>query len=97
MRRLLQIFTIIAGKWQHLTPGKRLSLVGPMDALYRTGVNGFLDFIFRAAAGVDHLGKSQTLIEFEDLRAQLFASDAGDAFLFHYIGEAFGHVLFFFS
>jgi hypothetical protein len=68
-----------------------------MDALYRTGVNGFLDFIFRAAAGVDHLGKSQTPVESEDLRAQLFASDAGDAFLFHYIGETFGHVLCFFS
>jgi uncharacterized membrane protein YphA (DoxX/SURF4 family) len=66
-----------------------------MDALHRTGVNGFLDFIFRGAAGVDHLGKPPTLVESEDLRAQLFASAAGDALLFHYIGEALGHVLLF--
>jgi hypothetical protein len=55
----------------------------PMDAGDRTGVNGFLDQIFRAAFGLDHLGLFGFVIELKDLGADFLARSAANALLFN--------------
>jgi hypothetical protein len=65
-----------------------------MDTGHRADIDGLLDPVVRGPTGVDHLGKPQAFIKLENLRADLFATAAGNALLFHDDRDVFRQLLF---
>jgi hypothetical protein len=62
-----------------------------MNALDRADVYGFLDFLIRGPCRVNHLGEPQTIVQFKNLRTNLFARTAGDTLIFYDKGYMFRH------
>jgi hypothetical protein len=67
---------------QHKKITSSLSLLLPMDAFNRAGLDGLLNLVFRGALLVNDLCLSRVFVEFKDLRTDLLAGTASDALLF---------------